>query len=136
MARAGVEDDQVPGKSGARASQCPFHRLRQSRAEVGVCEVLTQLVAGWRYPPFVAGMSVAAENPPHVGERVAAFGPGRSDMLFERRPAAHPVLSSDGQLGVVKGRELTSGLTPLRLKLEMRQTRLLRKSVTARLALQ
>ena len=51
------------------------------------------------------------------------LGLGGGDVLLERGPAAHPVLTGDGQLGVVQGGELSRGQPPLRLKLEVTQAR-------------
>ena len=50
-------------------------------------------------------------------------GLGGGDVFLERGPAAHPVLTGDGQLGVVQGGELFRGQPSLRLKLEMTQAR-------------
>jgi hypothetical protein len=62
---------------------------------------------------------------------MAMFGPGGGDMLLERGPAAHPVLTGDGQLGVVKGGELSRGQPPLRLELEVTQARTVREVTEA-----
>jgi hypothetical protein len=49
---------------------------------------------------------------------VAVFGRGGDDALLEGAPAAHPVLTGDGQLGVVQGGELSRGQPPLRFELK------------------
>jgi hypothetical protein len=88
-----------------------------------VKRVLAQLLAGRCGPPCSTGAGVAAEDPAHVRERVAAFGLGGGDAPLEHGPAAYPVLTGDGQLGVVKSGELSRGQPPLRLDLEVAQAR-------------
>ena len=67
------------------------------------CSVQCSLkfVAGRCGPSRRVGPGVAADDPAHLRERVATLGLGGGDVLLERSPAAHPVLTGDGQLGVV-----------------------------------
>ena len=124
---AGVDENQVLAQLRRYAPQDRGRRLGRHEGQEVFGDVLAQLVAGRRGPSRRVGLAVAAEDPAHLRERVAVFGLGGGDVLLERGPAAHPVLTGDGQLGVVQGGELSRGQPPLRLELAVTQAQTVRQ---------
>jgi hypothetical protein len=117
----GLADDdevlaQVCGHAGDHRDQVTGRKLGQET----LAEMLSQLLIIGGCPARRTGIPETGDHPSQLRQRVTVLR-GPAAKLLESGPVRQAVLSCDGSLRVVQGREFASGQAAFRLELQVPQ---------------